>query len=254
MMHVMRTPLARACAKARRDHGGGSTRNGTLSLKAIHRHPRVFRSSPRPVEEGESAVVEIEKMPVTISRRSSVTLSPHGLSDESYTAGNTMAADYVWLSTVMGDPRRLRPFTNDLAEKAEAESRVFDSFLRNDAGKSLDRTSFPRSSGGPPTEVRRHSRVFRTLSTVMASMSYRHAVPTFYGASISEQVHFIRCRCFKKTSKPRLPTTTGSASTLEIRSAGFFRTSRRVSSLGRVVGGPGERLSETTISPLHPAR
>jgi hypothetical protein len=72
-------------------------------------------------------------------------------------AGNKMAADYVWLSTVMTDPGRLRPFTNDLLEKAKPESREVESYKRNDAGEPLGPDQFPAIIWGPPTEVREHS-------------------------------------------------------------------------------------------------
>src|SRR5205085_2357477 len=57
--------------------------------------------------------------------------------------GNAMTADYVWLSLAMTDPRRLRPFTNDLVENADAASREVDSNKRNNAGEPLGADSFP---------------------------------------------------------------------------------------------------------------
>ena len=80
-----------------------------------------------------------------------------------------MAADYVWLSTVMSDPRRLRPFTNDLAEKAEAESRVFDTFKRNDAGEPLGPDQFPKIIWGAAD---RGAKTFKGLPDIIYGFGY----------------------------------------------------------------------------------
>src|SRR5262245_31312638 len=106
----------------------------------------------------------------------------------------------------------------------------------------LDRASFLRSSGGQPTEARKHSRICRTSSLAMASMSYRNAALTFCDSLISEQAHFIQYVCCRKTRKLQLPTMAGSALILEIGNMCSSPTSRRILNLGLVVGGQRERL------------
>ena len=75
-----------------------------------------------------------------------------------------MAADYVWLSLAMTDPRRLRPFTNDLSEKAEAESRYVDLYKRNGAGEPLGPESFPTVIWGA---ANRGAKIFRKLPDII---------------------------------------------------------------------------------------
>ena len=75
-----------------------------------------------------------------------------------------MAADYVWLSMVMSDPSRLRPFTNDLSEKAEAESREVDLYKRNGAGEPLGPDSFPTVIWGA---ANRGAKTFKNLPDII---------------------------------------------------------------------------------------
>jgi hypothetical protein len=75
-----------------------------------------------------------------------------------------MAADYVWLSTVMTEPGRLRPFTNDLLEKAKAESREVESYKRNDAGERLGPDQFPAIIWGAAD---RGARTFKNLPDII---------------------------------------------------------------------------------------
>ncbi len=66
-------------------------------------------------------------------------------------------SDAVWVSLAMGDARRLRPFTNDLAAD---EDRLIAIQRRNNAGEVLNKDDFPEEIWG---SKERGARTFRTL-------------------------------------------------------------------------------------------
>jgi hypothetical protein len=59
-----------------------------------------------------------------------------------------MAADLVWMSTAMIDPRRLRPFTNDFASIDGKGGLLIDTHKRNCAGEPLGADAFPKKIWG----------------------------------------------------------------------------------------------------------
>src|SRR5262245_12511405 len=80
-----------------------------------------------------------------------------------------MAADYVWLSEAMTDPRRLKPFTNDLVENAGAESRAVGSYTRNDAGEPLGPDQFPTMIWGAAD---RGAKTFKNLPDIIYGFGF----------------------------------------------------------------------------------
>jgi hypothetical protein len=69
--------------------------------------------------------------------------------------------EYAWMSTAMGDPRRLRPFTNDFDGKDI--SRLVSIQERHEAGMPLSAEDFPQAIWG---STKRGARTFGKLPNI----------------------------------------------------------------------------------------
>jgi hypothetical protein len=83
-------------------------------------------------------------------------------------------SSYAWLSGVMVDPRRLRPFTHDLVDNEDDLDRVVATIKRNDGGEPLGPEAFPKAIWGA---AHRGARKFGKLPDIIYGYGY-YAVST----------------------------------------------------------------------------
>jgi hypothetical protein len=81
--------------------------------------------------------------------------------------GGGVMTEYAWMSTAMGDPRHLRPFTNDF--DGEDTSRLVSIQKRNRTGIPLSADDFPQAIWG---SAKRGARTFGKLPNIFFGFGF----------------------------------------------------------------------------------